>query len=1152
MKKIYPFKFLDSYQREDKDFFFGRNDEIESLYQMIFQTRILLVYGTSGTGKTSLIQCGLANKFQTYDWLALYIRRGGNLIASLDKRLCDESDEVFVYAEEKDQVIKNLGAKIDAVYKASFKPVYIIFDQFEELYVLGNKTEQQNFINIIKEILEVEQPVKIILSIREEYLGYLYDFEQAVPELLRKKLRVEPMNLDKVKTVIKKIGESPLGNVSLHVGEEDNIAKRIFDKIRGEENTLSIQLPYLQVFLDKLYLQITKDETREAEAIFTSDALNKIGNIGDVLRDFIDEQVLLIAKKLEQKPENIWKILSPFVTLEGTKEPLSGWQICERFPNEPAELLTSVLQAFVTSRILRYTENEQLYEIAHDSLAKQVNAKRSDEEIAILEVQRLIKSQVAVKEEAREFFTEKQLLFIEPYLKKFKVRNDELDWIIKSREYVQKQLRKQEKEQLNQLKNRQELQYTKKRLFAMSSLLVVASLALSFAIYFWFNSKEQTKISKANYLISEARNKVINDPTLALRLAEEAIVMDGNQKNKATALEIYAENNFYKIVGRLNSLISPAVISPDMKTILTGSADGTARLWGVNGNAIREFKGHTAEIMSVAFSSDGKTILTGSADNTARIWDLNGNTISEFKGHTNKVISVAFSPNGKRILTGSADSTACLWDINGDTIRKFKNHNNLVNSVAYSPDGKKVFTGADFNGHLWDLEIGSNVKFIGHKITSVAFSPDGNTILTAGSDDNSANLWDLNGNIKHRLFGHTDKVNVISFSRDGNWILTGSLDNTARMWNIEGKIIQEFKGHIYAVTIVAFSPISSDDAIGGKTILTGSKDGSIRSWYLNDNSIREFIGHTKYISSVAFSPFSNNKSSDKTILTGSYDGTARLWDIEGDSFRELKDGNRRITSVAFSFYGDTILTGSWDNTAQLWDKNGNAIMEFKDSTSEVFSTAFSPDGKSMLTGSWDNTARLLDLNGNSIQEFKGHTAGVSSVAFSPDGKAILTGSWDNTINLWDLNGKIIQIFKGHTAEVTSVAFSPNGKTILTGSWDKTARLWDLDGNIIQEFRGHTKAINSVAFSSDGKALLTGSSDNTARKWDLYGNIIQQFKGHTDGITSVAFSPDSKTILTGSWDKTARLWREAIPLNEFLTSDKIETLSAKQKEEYGIK
>ena len=62
--KKYPFKFLDAYSQADHDFFFGREEEVAALYEMVFQTDILLVYGASGTGKTSLIQCGLANKFQ--------------------------------------------------------------------------------------------------------------------------------------------------------------------------------------------------------------------------------------------------------------------------------------------------------------------------------------------------------------------------------------------------------------------------------------------------------------------------------------------------------------------------------------------------------------------------------------------------------------------------------------------------------------------------------------------------------------------------------------------------------------------------------------------------------------------------------------------------------------------------------------------------------------------------------------------------------------------------------------------------------------------------------------------------------------------------------------------------------------------------------
>ena len=81
--KRYPFKFLDAYTREDAAFFFGREEEIEALYAMVFQTDLILVHGASGTGKTSLIQCGLASKFQPYDWLALNVRRGKDLNASL-------------------------------------------------------------------------------------------------------------------------------------------------------------------------------------------------------------------------------------------------------------------------------------------------------------------------------------------------------------------------------------------------------------------------------------------------------------------------------------------------------------------------------------------------------------------------------------------------------------------------------------------------------------------------------------------------------------------------------------------------------------------------------------------------------------------------------------------------------------------------------------------------------------------------------------------------------------------------------------------------------------------------------------------------------------------------------------------------------------
>lgn len=501
MQKRYPFKFLDAYTRDDVAFYFGREEEVAKLYEMVFQTDLLLIYGASGTGKTSLIQCGLANKFDTHDWLSLFIRRGNNINDSLGKILTEAGnqysepeshlawlDQVWALEQEKPETPSSpLAKQFKDVYLRHFRPIYLIFDQFEELYIINpDKEEQNKFFETINEILRLDQPIKIIISIREEYLGYLYDFEQKVHDLLRKKLRVEPMTLDKVKTVIEGVGKSKESNVSLEKNEEETIARQIFEKIKGKDRKISIELPYLQVFLDKLYLHNTQDETRKAETTFTLADLKKIGDIGDVLRELLDEQAAIIAKENNLTSDFIWKILSPFVTLDGTKEPLSVEDLKAHFPAMETETIKQILQSFVNRRILRFIENEELYEISHDSLAKQIHAKRSDEEIALLEVQRLIKSQVSLKEENRAFFEENQLLFMEPFLNRCPLNEKERTWIEKSKQYVEKQ--KKEK-----VKNKR----IKKLLNIILVLLFVAFVAIGFAFYFMKSSISERDIAKA-------------------------------------------------------------------------------------------------------------------------------------------------------------------------------------------------------------------------------------------------------------------------------------------------------------------------------------------------------------------------------------------------------------------------------------------------------------------------------------------------------------------------------------------------------------------------------------------------------------------------------------------------------------------------------
>ena len=502
MKK-YPFKFLESYNNKDTDIFFGRDQEIKALYEMVFQSSILLVYGASGTGKTSLIQCGLAGKFKSYDWLALTVRRGNNINTSLERVLNDAGGNQAGEEEETNggKILTGISKQIRNVYLNNFKPIYLIFDQFEELYILGNRDEQDKFILAIKELLTLEQPVKLIISIREEYLGYLYDFERAVPQLLRKKLRVEPMNIDKVTDVLVGINNHKNSNVHIKDDEIAAITEGIFNRLKGAKKSLTIQLPYLQVFLDKLYIEITNDESREQDALITNDTLVGMGDIGDVLRDFLESQVKSISENKSTagkivSTDTIWKILSPFSTLEGTKQPILLKDLLEQLngkENISETLVKQCVEEFSQRRILNSTDTAEQYELTHDTLAKTIAERRTDEDIALLEIRRLIKNQVATNENAREYFTEKQLNFIEPQKARLEnLSKEEEEWIEKSRRKVASEKIQKEKLQRKQLNRAR----------------IVAGVILLLAIVAFFaaiDSYNKTKLAKSQTDLAQKR-----------------------------------------------------------------------------------------------------------------------------------------------------------------------------------------------------------------------------------------------------------------------------------------------------------------------------------------------------------------------------------------------------------------------------------------------------------------------------------------------------------------------------------------------------------------------------------------------------------------------------------------------------------------------
>ena len=152
-----------------------------------------------------------------------------------------------------------------------------------------------------------------------------------------------------------------------------------------------------------------------------------------------------------------------------------------------------------------------------------------------------------------------------------------------------------------------------------------------------------------------------------------------------------------------------------------------------------------------------------------------------------------------------------------------------IHEIKYSPDGATLAVASSIGIWIYDAESGAEVSLLtGHtdKVNSISFSLDGQTIASTGDwENNTIRLWDVDtGQQLKTLMGHTDDVNSVSFSPDGNTLVSVSDDDTVRLWDAAtGREILTLTGHTDDVNSVAFSP-------DGNTLASGSRDGTVLLW----------------------------------------------------------------------------------------------------------------------------------------------------------------------------------------------------------------------------------------------------------------------------------------------------------------------------------
>jgi WD40 repeat protein len=1097
-----PYKGLASFEDSELDalLFFGREREIAAVAANVLASRLTVLYGPSGVGKSSLLGAGVARRLR---------EQSGAPVVVHDAWAEDPVARLVASVQAECGELGATAGLVDAVAAGAQRSgeLHLLLDNFEE-YILYHGVEGPLSTSLPELLRRPGLRVNVLLALRDDALAELDDFAGRIPELFSNLLRLDRLDRESGRAAI--LG--PLRRYGELAGETFTAEDALVEAVLDEASTdAGVEAPYLQLVLERLWERERETGSRELRLA----TFREIGGARAVVREHVRGALdrLPLAEQ-----DAAARVVRQLVTPSGRKVSHEPGDLAEYAEVESVQL-RRLLETLGRERIVRGVNGMQgsptRYEIFHDVLGPPILAWQAEHQLR--------RERIRAREQRRRLRA-----IVGASLVALAIVAGVAVYALVQRSDARTQARHAHG---RELAGRAQADLATDPQVSVQLALQAAGLAPG----------RQTADVLRSSLAAMRETRIVQ---LGGQVVFAAFAPHGERLLVASSdgkVGVYDRSGHRLGMLPRQHNVTEAAWSPDGRLFAVGTFDGNVSVWPVG------LAGPTRTISTpspvTALSFDGTTLLIGSGTHV-RLVDLAGGRTKTI-GFPGAVVAGVLDPAGQDFAVATRAGKSTTASIRSARTGRVVAHlpDPGIRSFAFSPDGTLLASGSfDRTARIWDARTGKLLHVLDHHgyVLAEGFSADGGSLVTS-SQDGAAYLWDVDSGQRQLLLvggpGAVGTVNDAAFSPDGSEVATASANRLATIYYTrDGRVVAPLAGHGDSVTSIGFDP-------SGRTIVTGSADGSARLWDALPEGTLERVdsrtspvqafwaggdpvsvaGNEARVLSASGHVVKTVKMPARIIATASRDRTVAVADAKSGVATVSPTGprslGRRPGVTALAFAKKTLLMGF----------AGHVVMA---ANSGLHLNVPGPV-RSISTGGGRFLVRMPDVlqvytdSGKLVSTI--HVTALHAV-LSPGGLGVATTK-GKVAQLWDAStGKLLHTLREHnsaftdTSTVTDAEYSPSGLELVTVSDDHSGRIWNVrTGHLLRVLVGHSFPVNTGSYSPDGHWIVT-ASQFTAGLWNAgTGQLLFYLVGHAEKLTGASFSPKGNWILTGSEDGTARVY-----------------------------